>query len=168
VPGTEKSKLNFPENSAYTVSAWVLVDSIDNLFHAIVDKSDLQYGLEVYGPDNTWDFYQFSSARSWDGSRTPATAKKWVYLAGVRSGMEQSLYVNGSYAVGIFESTTSPRSRDEGGTVRIGMLSNDPETRFFKGKIDEVCLADTARSAEWIRLCYMNQKADDQLIIYGK
>jgi hypothetical protein len=168
VPGSENSKLSFPENSAYTVSAWVLVDSIDNLFHAIVDKSDLQYGLEVYGPDNKWDFYQLNSAKTWDGSRTPATAKKWVYLTGVRSGNEQCLYVNGSYAVGIFESTTSPRARDEGGTVRIGMLSNDPETRFFKGKIDEVRLANTARSANWIKLCYMNQNAEDLLITFSK
>jgi hypothetical protein len=166
--GTENSKLNFPENSAYTVSAWVLVDSIDNLFHAIVDKSNLQYGLEVYGPDNKWDFYQLNSARSWDGSRTPATAKKWVYLVGVRSGKEQYLYVNGSYAVGIFETTTSPKARDEGSRVMIGMLSNDPETRFFKGKIDEVCLSNTARSADWIKLCYMNQNTDNRLITNDK
>jgi hypothetical protein len=166
--GTENSKLNFPENSNYTVSAWVIVDSIDNLFHAIVDKSNLQYGLEVYGPDNKWDFYQLNSARFWDGSRTPATAKKWVYLVGVRSGKEQCLYVNGSYAVGIFETTTSPKARDEGGRVMIGMLSNDPETRFFKGKIDEVCLSNTARSADWIKLCYMNQNTDNRLITYGK
>lgn len=168
MPGTENSKLNFPENSAYSVSAWVLVDSLDGLHHAIVDKSDLQYGLEVFGPENSWDFYQFNSAKFWDGSRLPATAKQWVYLVGIRSGLEQHLYVNGSYASGIFDSTASTRARDEGGTVMIGMLSNDPETRFFKGKIDEVCLANTARSADWIKLCYMNQNADDRLIIYSK
>jgi len=168
MPGTENSTLNFPENSTYSVSAWVLVDSLDNLHHAIVDKSDLQYGLEVFGPENSWDFYQFNAAKFWDGSRSPATAKKWVYLVGVRSGLEQHLYVNGNYAVGILDTALSTRARDEGGTVMIGMLSNDPETRFFKGKIDEVCIANTARSADWVKLCYMNQNADDRLIIYSK
>ena len=50
----------------------------------------------------------------------------------------------------------------------IGMLSKDPETRFFKGKIDEVCLASTARSADWIRLCYMNQNTEDRLVTFSK
>lgn len=165
---TENSQLSFAENGSYTVSAWVFVDTLDHQHHAIVDKSDLQYGLEIFGPDNTWDFYQFNSSKSWDGSRSPATAKQWIHLVGVRSGKEQQLFVNGNYVSGIFESTTSTRSRDERGTVMIGKLSYDPETRFFKGIIDEVCLANTARSADWIKLCYMNQNTDDRLVVFGK
>jgi hypothetical protein len=35
---------------------------------------------------------------------------------------------------------------------------------FFRGSIDEVRISSKARSNDWIRLCYMNQKAEDRLI----
>jgi hypothetical protein len=34
----------------------------------------------------------------------------------------------------------------------------------FKGSIDEVRIISRSQSADWIRLCYMNQRPDDQLV----
>lgn len=62
MPGTANSKLNFPANSTYTVSAWVFMDTISGKRCAIVDKRNFQYGLEACYKDNTWDFYQFNAA----------------------------------------------------------------------------------------------------------
>ena len=36
---------------------------------------------------------------------------------------------------------------------------------YFNGKIDEVRVSGRAQGADWIRLCYMNQKADDVLTV---
>ena len=36
---------------------------------------------------------------------------------------------------------------------------------YFKGKIDEVRLSRGEPTEDWIRLCFMNQKADDGLVV---
>jgi hypothetical protein len=42
-----------------------------------------------------------------------------------------------------------------------------PDNRyFFKGKIDELQACDIARSPDWVKLCYMNQKEQDALLIF--
>jgi hypothetical protein len=38
---------------------------------------------------------------------------------------------------------------------------------YFNGKIDEARLEDKARSPDWIKLSYENQKANDALIKWG-
>jgi hypothetical protein len=35
---------------------------------------------------------------------------------------------------------------------------------YFKGMIDEVRVSSIARSADWIKLSYMNQRSDDKLL----
>jgi hypothetical protein len=37
---------------------------------------------------------------------------------------------------------------------------------YFKGMLDEVRISSGACSADWIRLCYMNQKSDDALVVF--
>jgi hypothetical protein len=37
---------------------------------------------------------------------------------------------------------------------------------YFKGRVDEVRITRGTLSADWIKLCYMNQKAHDALIIF--
>jgi hypothetical protein len=34
----------------------------------------------------------------------------------------------------------------------------------FKGSIDECVISHTVRSADWIRLCFINQGTDDRLV----
>ena len=36
--------------------------------------------------------------------------------------------------------------------------------RYFNGIIDEVRVAKIAFSKDWVKLCYMNQKAQDALV----
>lgn len=51
-------------------------------------------------------------------------------------------------------------------TLCIGKCSivSNPDPRFFKGTIDELRIADVAYNADWIRLCFMNQKTIDALV----
>jgi hypothetical protein len=49
----------------------------------------------------------------------------------------------------------------------IGKKVNYP-LWFFIGCIDEVRVTSTAQSPDWIKLCYMNQKSDDLLVLFQK
>jgi hypothetical protein len=60
------------------------------------------------------------------------------------------------------------------GDIRtVGSITNTSNLRIgsdaggnytFKGYLDECTFAYTARSADWIRLCFMNQRGDDKLV----
>ena len=44
--------------------------------------------------------------------------------------------------------------------------TNNWSPYFFKGMVDEVRISNIALSADWIKLCYMNQRIDDKLVIF--
>ena len=44
---TASSKLNFPQNGVYSVSAWVYTEVLDLNYHSIISKSNQQYGLQL-------------------------------------------------------------------------------------------------------------------------
>jgi hypothetical protein len=37
---------------------------------------------------------------------------------------------------------------------------------YFNGRIDEVRVSSLALTADWIKLCYMNQKENDFLVVF--
>jgi hypothetical protein len=175
--GTAESKLNFQENSTYTVSAWVYADSIDNGYHFIAGKGNAQYFLKfktaVPLSDNmVWEFVEFQSKTGWcitNSLEISPAAKKWVYLTGVRKGVSQYLYIDGTLIDSTVIVSGSSDQRMTGEDISIGgfisRYSNSNEGLCsFKGKIDEVRISTTALSADWIKLCYMNQKSNDELI----
>ena len=166
--GTASGKLDFPENGVYTVSAWAYEDTLDGIHDEIASKGWYQYFLEV-GSNNTWEFNVLKGGVGWENSHWPATAKSWSHIVGVRSDTSQHLYVNGTCVdsiVKIGNQTTSLRSSSA--NFKIGTHSGpvDPFPWFFKGKIDEVRVLSVAPSADWVKLCYMNQKASDALVIF--
>jgi hypothetical protein len=165
VSGPAIEKLNFKEDGIFSISAWVRIDTIDSLFHGIVFKSNFQYGLQLR-PANQWEFMHYKDKSGWEMSRATAVSGSWQHLSGVRNGNKQFLYVNGvcvdSSIVSV--ATNSPRATDQ--PLEIGHCPDggkDPD-RFFKGIIDEVHIAGIARSADWIKLCYLNQNQEDQLL----
>jgi len=56
----------------------------------------------------------------------------------------------------ISATTTSP--------FRIGLMDDDGSNnkQYFNGEIDEVIVADTNRSSDWITLCYQRKKPTKQ------
>jgi len=169
---TASSKLSFPENGTYTVSAWVYADTLDNRFHAIVGKSDNQYFLKLkqYYPPNPmrWEFAEFHDKAGWQITDTIATAKEWKHLVGVRQGPNQYFYLDGILVGAGIQIKADSSARNTGDDVTIGKFltysSIDASFCPFKGMIDEVRISNVAQSADWIRLCYMNQKQLDILV----
>jgi hypothetical protein len=167
VPSTATSKLNFPENGMYAISAWVYLDMLDGRSHAIADKGDQQYNLEVF--QNRWEFAEYKSAQSWEMSSTPASAGQWTFVTGVRNATKQYLFVNGKCVDSLIETQSKPgMNRNTGFNVMFGktdgvtVVSDFPY--YFHGTLDEIRICNRALSADWIKLCYVNQKTVDGLL----
>jgi biopolymer transport protein ExbB len=176
MPNTATGKLNFQENGNFSVSAWVYADTSDTGYHVIAAKGYHQYYLWLtYFSTNSnkpplWEFSNFTKAENWIMSNSSATEKQWVLLTGVRQGASQYLYCNGELVANISAKYPQGVARDTLDDFIIGRFLNEATypTRFgychFKGKIDEVSVSSIARSPDWIRLSYMNQRSDDRLV----
>lgn len=165
VSGAAIEKLNFPENGPFSISAWVNIDGLDSIFRAILFKSDFQYGLQIR-PENQWEFVCFKDNTQWEMNRTPAQSGSWQFIAGVRNGTRQFLYVNGTCVDSSIVTLAAATTRKTDLPLEIGHYPDggvNPD-RYFKGSIDEVRIAGTAHSADWIKLCFMNQKETDALL----
>jgi hypothetical protein len=91
---------------------------------------------------------------------------QWHYICAVinrSSSTACKLYIDGAEAA----------STSRGSITNVGNIHNNVAFRIgaeadneinFKGSIDEGAVSFTARGADWIRLCYMNQKAADALV----
>lgn len=174
--GTADSKLNFPENGTYTVSAWVYADSIDNSSHVVVGKGNEQYFMKfktsLPGDPMVWEFVEYYDKAGWAITNSlpmvPA-ARKWVLIVGVRRGNAQFFYLNGELVDSTISISPYAASRITGDDVTIGRFLSKPLDSIegicpFLGKIDEVRISNVAYGADWIKLCYMNQKEPDALV----
>jgi hypothetical protein len=159
---TASSKLDFMENGCYSISAWVYAEALDNGFHSVVSKGNQQYGLQL-AKNNAWQFFEFQHRVGWEGVESPAVAKSWKYIAGVRAGRKQFLYVDGALVDSTITTATGAANRITADNVFIGRRTLDT-TRFWNGMIDEVRACGWAHSVHWVKLCYMNQKQEDELV----
>ena len=172
---TATGKLNFPENGQYSVSAWVYVDTLDNGYHLIAGKGNGQYFLKQYYTQTTqpytWEFVEYHDKSGWQITDYPATDKAWVYLSGVRDKGNQYFYVNGNLVNATAHTNSQTLARDTTQDVTIGKYVQAvtvPNEGFdpFKGRIDEVRISNVPRSGDWEKLCYMNQKTPDALVVF--
>jgi hypothetical protein len=163
MPGTAASKLNFPEQGIYSVSAWVNTAMLDGQFHTFASKGDNQYNLQIRSQSNEWQFSECMVTTGYTVVRSPASAGSWNLITGVRNGDRQYLYVNGVCTDSIIETTIGGTARSTASDFILGKMP-ESATYFFNGLIDEVRVSSIALSADWIKLCYMNQKAVDALV----
>jgi hypothetical protein len=162
-------KLDFPQNGKYSVSAWVMAETFNDVQQTLVSKGRFQYFLWI--DSTSWQFWEFQDHTGWETSAQQATLRQWVLLTGVRDGAKQYLYLNGESVDSVtLKSNTS--ARDTESDLNLGCaheLATASKTYanlcFFRGKIDEVQISSVSRSADWIKLCYMNEREDGKLIV---
>lgn len=170
MPNTAAGKLDFPQNGKYSVSAWVMADTFIDLQQVLVSKGRYQYFLWV--DSTSWQFWEYQDRAGWDATAQQATLKQWVLLTGVRDGAAQRLYVNGEPADSL-SLKSDYNTRNTANNLILGR-AQDVATGshanagfcYFRGKIDEVRIMSTAQSPDWVRLCYMNQREDNKLVIF--
>lgn len=178
---TASGRLNFPEDGNYSMSLWVYADTIDSIYHAIAAKGHEQYYMQLKCLKNnkaTWEFVEFEDQNGWeftqDSSPPAPGAKQWVYLTGVRCGTKQLLYINGEKVIDTPDTMKGSYPRITSDDFIIGCYARSvtipyPQGKsFFSGIIDEVRVLSIAPDDDCIKLCYMNQKTDDALVLFEK
>jgi PKD repeat protein len=165
VTGSASGKLNFPQGGPYTISAWVYTNVANGAYHDFVAKGDHQYSVDISNSNN-WQITEFKDNVGWVAAGSAAAAGAWQYFAGVRNGTGISLYVNGVHVADSNFAYASVLPRISTFDVTIGWNldsagfgSGGAGSHFFNGRVDELILANMVRSADWIKLCYENQKA---------
>lgn len=169
MPNTAAGRLNFAQDGKFSVSAWVMADTLIDLQQTIISKDKYQYFLWI--DSSTWQFWEFQDRTGWIASEHPAQSKQWVLLTGVCDGPTQQLYVNGE-PTDIHSLKTDISARDTTGDLILGRAHEVSPNYgiagmcYFKGQIDEVRITSTVQSAASVRLCYMNQRNDDRLVSF--
>jgi Concanavalin A-like lectin/glucanases superfamily/Domain of unknown function (DUF2341) len=176
MPNTASSKLNFSENDTFTLSAWVYADTFDNVYRTIAAKGYQQYFLQLsYFPSGKplWQFSTYYQQDNWHMSDFTATARTWVLLTSVKLGSLHYLYCNSELVdntTNIYAHPETALNRDTTDDFSIGRFMKEANYPaqfgycYYKGMIDEVRVSSVARSADWIRLSYMNQRSNDLLV----
>lgn len=176
-----QSRLNFPMSGHYTISAWVYHDTLaDSMTYLIAGKGELQYFIKSFDlalstpqHGHQWEFSEFHENNIWHAAAiSPIPVKTWSYLVGIRDGSNQYLYVNGVMVMNgykLFGTGKTETPRDTTDDFSIGAFLHPVSDwnqgyAYFNGNIDEVNVSSVPRSADWIKLCYMNQKRPDALV----
>jgi hypothetical protein len=161
--GTANSNLNFNEKGHYSISAWVYADTlIDSNNYVVAGKGHEQYYLKLKNT-RVWEFVEYEAFTGWDITDHPATIKSWKYIEGIRDGLNQYLYIDGVLANSVW-TRAATIARNTGDDFAIGTylryVSYTTNEGYcpYKGRIDEVRVCSVSHNADWVRLCYMNQK----------
>jgi hypothetical protein len=162
--GTD-AKLNFAASNIFSVSAWVN--------HAGVGGNG--WGWEAFMSRFKWDG---QDARSWmicwkdgayqfhvcsdgtTGGETVArgesiTDRVWYHVAATMDGQNMKIYVNG-----VQQASQAKTSLFNASAVPFFLGAGD-DGQGFNGAVDEAWVSSVARSADWIKMSYLNQKGFD-------
>jgi hypothetical protein len=160
------------EPQSITLSAWVHLDStiifsqdIVSLGDAVALRAD-----RVVAPSGTEGFFCSKMSASdtvFVFTNTEAFISKtgWRYLTYTVDGARhvQSMYIDGIFQCSTND--TNPINYSElGPNTFLGTHGNKKTASYAFGCIDEARVCRVARSVDWIKLCYMNQKQQDALV----
>jgi biopolymer transport protein ExbB len=170
MPNTAAGNLNFAQYGQFSVSVWVQADTLIDLQQTLVSKDKFQYFLWI--DSTTWQFWKCQDRTGWIASEQPAQSNQWGFLTGVSDGTTQQLYVNG-VPTSTHSLKVDKSARDTTSDLILGrahkpapLIVENAGICLFKGSLDEVRISSTVLSAAWVRLCYMNQRSDDRLVIF--
>jgi hypothetical protein len=137
------------ENTNYSVSAWVKLNSAGDAFQTVVSEdgdSNSAFFLQYSGADKRWAF-SFASVRALADTVGQPKAGQWYHLVGVRdvTNSKLSIYVDGvlSGSVGILGGGDKGTGNLEVGRGKFGGKPVD----YLGGAVDSVTIFDRALSA---------------------
>lgn len=176
---TDMGNVCNPDTFSFTVCAWVN-KATPNKIQPIMSKTTNGTPAPLYGwlfelgQDGRFAMALATDSGEWGDPKTfvlwsgqPITDALWHHVAAVvdRSGNERCrMYVDGQ------DVSVSPVTGD---ITTVGKVSNASPLRFatdaagtysWKGNFDEFSFSRRVRSADWIRLSYINQKENSTLI----
>ena len=131
--------LNFPAGTAFTIEAWVYLNSLSNTNNLVlaVDNPIVYLTLR----SNT-DIYWYDNGSNRIASSTGLTTNQWFHIAVCRdSSNNMNIYVNG---VSKFSGVIATNIGDASNSVRIGRLVHTTGGDF-PGYISNLRISNTAR-----------------------
>lgn len=154
----------------YTLSCWVQADDLIGTARRFIWK-EYSYTLwyDAIGKGVRVEHFTIKDTTAvWrgiyqDNSRMiPIEPAVWYYLCGTYDGDKIRLYINGELADSTSSIGAAPILSSQ--VLSIGGRKGE----YFKGVMDEVRIENRARSPEWIRLCYVNQKEISPLVTFSR
>ena len=98
---------------------------------------------------------------------TDSTTWHYVFVAVDRSDNNRcKMYVDGIDRTGTLRGNVS-RVANVANVFNLHIGTESDNNYSYKGAIGGVTVAFTARSADWVKLSYMNQKDGDRLVVFG-
>lgn len=140
---------NLQIKNRLTLEAWVYPDD-DAGDEYIAGNWTNDLGYLLYRSDKK--FIAKINGTSIETSASDKDSANWYYVVLVADGTNEKIYVNGDLYVSESNGASLP---DMAGPFVIG-ASSISHASFFDGKIDEVRVSDTNRSADWIKAQYTN------------
>ncbi len=160
--GTDES-LNI--TGAITLSTWInmSVRPDTDKWYSLISKTNAEYNIYLYGKSATETILAVDFKGIGDFYNNPTQdidipAGEWVYVTTTYDGAEFKTYTNGV----LDHTETIAGTIDDSSGVNLYLGGDDDKN--FPGFMDEARVSNSARSAEWIKLSYENQKANQTLV----
>jgi hypothetical protein len=164
------SRINIPQlfsslPAALTFSCWINPATINSpQMYSLYTGLGGEAGLNVM--NSTLCFQVKTVSTGWNNAITPSgtiTTGNWYHVTGTwTKGGPIKCYVNGVEKVSA--STPNEDINSPSGFISsIGAYSGGTGS-WFNGKIDEPEISTVVRSADWIKLCYENQKSSQTMV----
>jgi len=155
------SNISITGDANRTVSIWVNLDNTNNsgLLGWGANANDQEYMMTVFA--NEWQLWGWGAGNDWDLNTTPSTGT-WLLVTVVHTSGTSRWYVNGDQIQSGFTNTYNTPAA----LLNFGRQVDGGGTNYLKGTIDEARVSDVARSTNWIKLSYENQKSSSTLISF--
>jgi hypothetical protein len=167
VPGSA-APLDFAMGGPYTLSTWAIVSS-SATSRTLFSKSDRQYSFERRNSGTDREVAEHNEPLGgWQVVSAPSTPGVWTHLVGVRNNNTSALYLDGALVDTEPNSDATTTARITTTDLNIGRSpdggNNNAARYYWRGVLDEVRVASVARSADWAKLEFENQKAAQSLV----
>ncbi len=146
----------------FTLSAWFRADTLIGK-HQVMSKRDSahNYEVQVETPGRAVGYPGDPKAgpNGFVGP-LPVSQDAWHHVALTREGSRCVIYLDGVLDTA---NTTPATETDSPADLLLGM-DGDDQKEFWNGVLDEVGIADRARTADWIKLSHRNQAPGSRML----
>ena len=169
LPTTPSSQFLPTPGSPITLSGWVKAESIaatdmDNRLISIDNfpGAGSALSLALSRDDNVELYHDGPTGDDNLVSVGTVAVGQWHYTVATYDGISFRLYIDGA-----FDSSEGSGLNNAGSayTVKLGTYNGTGDC--FDGIIDELRVSAVARSADWIRACWLNQRSNTVFDVYG-
>lgn len=156
-----------------TVEAWVNTDAsaaqavIQHAKSGELEADNIVYGLEIDASRNLWTQWEYGAGTNQTATSTAnVSLTTWTYVAAVRNVTANTVtwYINGVQSGSATSYTNDPTGGTDATCQLVIGYRISGATTYWDGKIDELRVSGTQRTAAWLKASYLSE--NDQFITY--